>query len=96
MATIAVLEAVEHIETLYVRIPTTRSLIFKINNIYCTMKIKEYKKYLDCLPKEFDDYEVVVSEKGEFDEENSFRIDKPIVKIFIDPETKELCIVVHE
>lgn len=59
------------------------------------MKISKLKNYLNSLPNEFDDYDVVLSEIGVLDELSEYRMDSPIVRIFIDDETKEMCIV-HE
>ena len=51
--------------------------------------IKELKEFLDKLPEEFDEFEMVNGEEGVVDEEYSYRIDKPIVAMFIDEETEE-------
>ena len=55
--------------------------------------IKELKKFLDTLPKEFDEYPIMNGEYGKVDDKNYYRIDKPIIFLNIDEDTEELCIL---
>ena len=58
------------------------------------MKIKELLEFIEQLPEEFLEYEIVNAEMGE-DKVNefSYRLDKPVTTCAIDEETKELLIL---
>lgn len=55
--------------------------------------VKILKEFLEKLPKEFDSYPLVNGEVGELDGEYYIRIDKPVVQISVDEETKEFLIL---
>jgi hypothetical protein len=59
------------------------------------MKIKELINFLKTLPEEFMDYSVVNGEEGLFEGELRYRIDKSVVAVLIDEETKEL-VLLHQ
>lgn len=54
------------------------------------MKLKDLKEWLSSLPQEFDEYEVVNGDVGELDEQYTYRIDKPVMTVTVDEETKEV------
>jgi hypothetical protein len=62
------------------------------------MTLEELKKFLNDLPKEFNSFGVVNGEVGTLSEPDEkgeeqyvYRIDKPIITLFVDEETKEIC-----
>ena len=64
------------------------------------MTLEELKKFLNSLPERFDTYGIVngevgtvPSEDGKEDEEGEvvYRCDKPIVTLYVDENTKEVC-----
>ena len=63
------------------------------------MNLKQMKKFLNELPPEFDEYYVVNGEVGtkkadEVDKEDIvYRVDKPIITIFVDEESDEVCLL---
>lgn len=59
------------------------------------MKIKELIDFLKTLPEEFIDYTIVNGEEGLFEGELRYRIDKPVVAVLVDEETKEL-VLLHQ
>jgi len=57
-----------------------------------SLTIKDLKKFLLTLPEEFDDYEMINGEFGSGpDNEFYYRLDKPILNLYVDEENKELC-----
>lgn len=56
------------------------------------MKLKELKDWLETLPKELDEYQVVNAEEGVLDEDEhlTYRLDKPIILATVNEETKEI------
>jgi hypothetical protein len=63
------------------------------------MKLQELKTWIEGLPEEFMDYEVVHAEvirtdEDESDEDNfTVRLDKPITSLTVDQESKEILIM---
>ena len=58
------------------------------------MKIIELKKFIEQLPIEFLEYEIVNAEIGEDETESfSYRLDKPVVTLALDEKSKELLIL---
>ena len=59
------------------------------------MTVKELKEFIKQIPEEFDEYEMVNGEVGYLDptDENSlsYRVDKPIIALYVDEEAKEVC-----
>jgi hypothetical protein len=62
------------------------------------MKLKDFKEFLAKLPAECDDYDMVNGEVGflppEEDGEDNlvYRVDKPIIALYADTQTKEICL----
>lgn len=62
------------------------------------MKLKDFKNFLAKLPAECDDYDMVNGEVGflppEEDGEDNlvYRVDKPIIALYADTQTKEVCL----
>lgn len=61
------------------------------------MKLKEIKQWIDSLPKEFLEFDVVNGEIGRLpstpgstDDELIYRLDKPITTLAVDEKTKEV------
>lgn len=64
------------------------------------MKLKDLKEFVSKLPSVMDDFEVINGEVGNFDdiekengEKLTYRVDKPILILFVDEETKQLCLL---
>lgn len=62
------------------------------------MTIKELKDFLSKLPEEMDSFSMVNGELGyvpseDGEEQVYYRVDKPIVTLYIDETTKELCLL---
>lgn len=60
------------------------------------VKLKELRDWIDTLPEEFLEFDLVNAEKGKLDEEHHYRLDKPVVEITIDEENKEVVILNEE
>ena len=61
------------------------------------MKIKDLKKFIDNLPEEFAEFDIVNAEMGEdMDDSFTYRLDKPVTTLAIDEESKELLILNKE
>lgn len=54
------------------------------------MKIKELKEWIDSLPDEFNEFELVYREYGDFPDDKYYAKDIPINGAIIDEETHEL------
>jgi hypothetical protein len=60
------------------------------------MKIVELKNWLNQLPAELDEFTIVNAELGGTDEDNgtfTYRLDKPVVTVVINEDSKELLIL---
>lgn len=57
------------------------------------MKLKEMKAWLEKLPQEMDDYEIVLGELGQIDSEYWYRKDDQIAAMDVDTESKEILIM---
>lgn len=59
------------------------------------MILKELKNWINRLPSEFDEYSVVNGEVGyielEGKEDGYYRVDKPIITLTVDEDSKEIC-----
>ena len=62
------------------------------------MTLEELKKFLNGLPERFNGYGVVNGEVGfvpkeddKDEDETVYRVDKPIVTLYVDENSKELC-----
>lgn len=59
------------------------------------MTLKELKKFISKLPEEMDSFEVVNGEVGYLDPEDDnsavYRVDKPIIALYVDDKDKEIC-----
>lgn len=54
------------------------------------MKLIELKDWINTLPVDILEYDVVNGEEGELDGELKYRVDKPITLLLVDDETKEI------
>mgnify|MGYP000235516954 FL=1 len=57
------------------------------------MTLKELKTWLDKLPEEFLDFNVVNGEIGMLDDQYMYRVDKPVTTLTVDEENKEIVIL---
>ena len=57
------------------------------------MTLRELKTWLDKLPEEFHDFNVMNGEVGMLDGEYMYRLDKPITTLTVDEENKEIVIL---
>lgn len=57
------------------------------------MKLIDLKEWIESLPEEFLNYEIVNGEEGKIDEEYFYRVDKPIVSFLVDENTKEIVLL---
>ncbi len=59
------------------------------------IKLKEVKEWIDTLPKEFLEFNVVNAEEGKLTEngEYTYRMDKPVISLNVDEENKEILIL---
>lgn len=59
------------------------------------MTLKELKNFIAQLPEEMDSFEVVNGEVGYIDPEDDnsmvYRVDKPIIALFVDDSSSEIC-----
>lgn len=60
------------------------------------MQLKDLREFLTRIPTELDEYEMVNGEVGVLDTEDpedryTYRVDKPIIAMYVDEETKEIC-----
>lgn len=59
------------------------------------LTIKILRDFLISLPSDFDNFGVVNGEVGGLDGQYFYRIDKPVIQLTVDEETKEL-VVLHQ
>ena len=52
------------------------------------MILKELKDWINTLPEEFMEFNVVNGEEGQLDEQYFYRLDKPVVSLVVDKESK--------
>jgi hypothetical protein len=57
------------------------------------MILRELKTWLDKLPEEFLDFNVVNGEIGMLDDQYMYRVDKPVTTLTVDEENKEIVIL---
>lgn len=59
------------------------------------MTLKELKSYVAKLPNEMDEFEIVNGEVGYLEPENEeslvYRVDKPIIALYVDKKSEEIC-----
>lgn len=59
------------------------------------MKLKELIEFIEDLPEEFYEYDIVNGEVGQLIEDGEdnlvFRVDKPIIALYVDEQSKEIC-----
>lgn len=62
------------------------------------MKLKELKEFIKKLPSEMDEFNIVNGEVGYLDIDNEelddklvYRVDKPIIALYVDEKDKEIC-----
>jgi hypothetical protein len=60
------------------------------------MTLNELKKFIDRLPEEMGEWSVVNGEVGYLDPEDDnsmvYRVDKPIIALFVDENSQEICL----
>lgn len=57
------------------------------------MKLNELKSWVNNLPSDFDDYDVVRADYSLIDNEPFFRVDMPLTLLTVDEETKEILLL---
>lgn len=61
------------------------------------MTLKELKQFISRLPEEMDNFELVNGEVGYLDPEDDesmvYRADKPIITVYVDKESNEICLL---
>lgn len=57
------------------------------------MKLHELKNWINNLPEEFADFDVVNGEVGMVDEQFMYRLDKPVTTLTVDQDNKEVIIL---
>lgn len=57
------------------------------------MILKELKDWIDTLPEEFMEFNVVNGEEGKLDDQHFYRLDKPVVSLLVDKESKEFILL---
>lgn len=59
------------------------------------MKLKDVKNWIETLPEDFLEYEVMNAEKGELGSEGiyTYRLDKPVVTLDVDTESEEVLFI---
>ena len=59
------------------------------------MTLRELRDFVNQVPEEMDDYEVVNGEVGYLDMEDDdsmvYRVDKPIIALYVDDHSHEVC-----
>jgi hypothetical protein len=68
--------------------------IYKYTKLINIMKIKDLREFINNLPEEFEEFDIVNAEMGEYlGGEFTYRLDKPVTTLAIDEESKELLIL---
>ena len=57
------------------------------------MTLKYLKEWVNSLPEEFDSYQVVNGEASMTDDNISYRVDKPVISLDVDEDTKEILLL---
>ena len=59
------------------------------------MDLKYLKDWINSLPEEFMEYNVCIAEAGDLDGDGmyQYRLDKPVIALNVDEETKEVLIM---
>jgi hypothetical protein len=60
------------------------------------MKIKDLKQFIDSLPENFSDFDIVIRSFGTEADGNTYMYDLPVISGFIDEENNELCLLDEE
>ena len=59
------------------------------------MILKELKTFIARLPEEMDEFNIVNGEVGYLEPDNEeslvYRVDKPIIALYVDEQSKEIC-----
>ncbi len=59
------------------------------------MTFKELREFVNQIPEAMNDYEIVNGEVGYIDPEDDdslvYRVDKPIIALYVEDSTKEIC-----
>lgn len=57
------------------------------------MILKELKDWINTLPEEFMEFDVVNGEEGQLDKQYFYRVDKPVMTLLVDKESKEIVLL---
>ena len=57
------------------------------------MTLRELKTWVDNLPEDFLDFNVVNGEIGMLDDQYMYRVDKPVTTLTVDEENKEVVVL---
>lgn len=57
------------------------------------MTLENIKTWINSLPEEFLQFDVVNGEEGDLVDELTYRLDKPIVNAYVDESTKEIVLI---
>lgn len=60
------------------------------------MTLKELKDWVNNLPENFDEFEVMNAEYHQIDEQYMYRLDKPVTMLTVSESTKEILILNDE
>ena len=60
------------------------------------MKLRDIKEWIESLPIDFLEYDVVNGEVGDLDGELSYRLDKPIIALTVDEQNCEIVFLNQE
>jgi hypothetical protein len=57
------------------------------------MILQELKDWVNGLPEEFMEFNVVNGEEGKLDDQYFYRLDKPVISLLVDEESKEFVLL---
>lgn len=57
------------------------------------MILQELKDWVNTLPEEFMEFNVVNGEEGQLDDQYFYRLDKPVISLLVDEESKEFVLL---
>ncbi len=60
------------------------------------MSLISLKNWINNLPKEFDNFDIVVSTIGDLEDGLSYRKDVPIMTLSVDEQTKEILFIIND
>ena len=60
------------------------------------MKLKELKDWVNSLPEDFAEFDIVNGDLTESENEYTYQIEKPVVAVYMDKENKEVIILTQK